>query len=108
MTESDFNGVDFRALYMVQKGLCFYCGRPIQPRHKSRREKIGWTKDHFYPRSAGNVIIGNCVMACQACNLKKGSREPTDDEIRRFNHLVRKYNDRRGRPFVAWQVPENV
>ena len=44
---------------------CAYCG--------TRKEKL--SIDHIIPKSrGGQTNFENCVAACKACNLKKGSR----------------------------------
>ena len=56
----------------------------------------GWATDqlhidHFYPRSkGGSDELDNLVVSCAQCNLSKNSREPTADEVARFQaHLVK-------------------
>lgn len=48
----------------VQKGLCYYCKRPI----------IGaWVTDHKIPLSRGGTsTYSNLVVCCWDCNAKKG------------------------------------
>jgi len=65
---------------------CFYCGADMR----------GWEPgqmhiDHFYPRSkGGGDELDNLVVSCAQCNLSKNNREPTPDEVARFQaHLVK-------------------
>lgn len=56
---------------------CFYCGVDMQ---NWKHDEIH--VDHFYPVSRGgsdNPI--NLVVSCAPCNLSKGAREPTPDEV---------------------------
>lgn len=66
-------------LFFEQKGLCFYCSRPMllakipegmrQPPHLA-------TLDHIVPHSAGGTIANNnTVAACAACNVERGNRD---------------------------------
>jgi len=49
---------------------CQYCGRNSGER---------MTIDHVVPRSqGGRTVWENVVSACRACNLKKGSRRPSE------------------------------
>jgi len=65
---------------------CFYCSADMKG---CASDEIHI--DHFYPRSKGGEDdLQNLVVSCAQCNLKKNSRDPTPDEIRRFQlHLVR-------------------
>jgi len=48
---------------------CAYCG--------TRRQRL--SIDHIIPKSrGGRTNFENCVAACKACNLKKGSRTPSE------------------------------
>jgi 5-methylcytosine-specific restriction endonuclease McrA len=52
-----------RALIARDLGICQYCG------------KEGDTIDHIFPRSKGGTHTwDNIVLACRACNYKKGSK----------------------------------
>lgn len=93
MTLSNQDHVDFRLLYLAQEGRCFYCDRPMNPEPAtgSRATGRGWTKDHFYPKSAGNGLVRNVVMACLRCNGIKGSINPTAEQQSSFDALSAKY-----------------
>jgi 5-methylcytosine-specific restriction endonuclease McrA len=48
----------------IQKGLCFYCKRPI---------KGVWVTDHVVPLFRGGTsAYSNLVVCCWACNDRKG------------------------------------
>lgn len=49
---------------VIQKGLCFYCHRPI----------LGvWVTDHIIPLFRdGTSAYRNLVISCWACNQRKG------------------------------------
>lgn len=51
---------------------------------------LGFTDDHVRPRSKGNGLMRNKVLAHIHCNKAKGNREPTADELRILEHL---YNE---------------
>lgn len=69
-------------LYIVQRGLCPYCGR-VMPKREGTWKRFT-NLDHVYPRARqrwrGN--IGNLMLAhSQTCNLKKGDRMPYACEV---------------------------
>lgn len=56
-----------------QQGRCFYCGEPVGAKA---------TVDHFIPQCYGGIDdIANTVLAHRRCNILKGDRLPTPDEI---------------------------
>lgn len=60
---------DIRRQRDIQKGLCFWCGDRIQKYHI----------DHVMPLSkGGSHSIGNIVISCPTCNIKKNNRLPID------------------------------
>lgn len=61
-------------LVAAQGGRCFYCGEPFSKRR-------GITRDHLFPRSMGYDLGGNKVAAHPRCNVAKGDRMPTPDEV---------------------------
>lgn len=65
-----------RALWEAQGGVCFYCAAPWP-------ERLFWrmTRDHLWPRCAGHGCAMNIVLACAQCNVDKGNRLPTADEV---------------------------
>lgn len=49
---------------VVQKGLCFYCHRPI---------RRAWVTDHIIPLFRGGTnAYRNLVISCWVCNDRKG------------------------------------
>ena len=65
---------------------CFYCGMDMSD---WSRDEIH--VDHFCPvASGGSDDPLNLVVSCGKCNLSKGSRAPSADEIRQLKiHLVK-------------------
>lgn len=59
------------ALWSRDRGECQYCAKPL-PRY-------GYTIDHVVPRHRGGPTAWhNVVVACHACNQRKGSRTPDE------------------------------
>ena len=52
-------------LYKLQERKCFYCDK------KFKLNQL--TIDHFYPKTYGNTLLNNKVLACKKCNGKKGA-----------------------------------
>lgn len=69
--------------FLVQQGLCFYCEKPMLLTRASRKGDHGWTVDHFYPR-CDRPRLKLIVLAHALCNHAKGSRQPTAEEVRRY------------------------
>ena len=64
-----------RNLFKRDRYTCQYCGK--QP----GRDEL--TIDHVLPRSRGGSSTWlNCVLACLACNTRKGNRTPADAGMR--------------------------
>lgn len=61
------------ALHTVLGGCCYLCGCELPKR--------SITKDHVFPRSEGYSIGANMMPAHSLCNLNKGDRFPSIDEI---------------------------
>lgn len=75
-------------MMQLQNHKCFYCTRTLTnaPFCKDTA-KLGYTRDHFFPRSWGYTLSGNTVLSCDKCNRRKGSTLPTREEISRFIKL---------------------
>jgi 5-methylcytosine-specific restriction endonuclease McrA len=84
---------DYLELFIMQKGLCFYCKKPMS--HIKQEKNITWTKDHFKPKKNGNKLNGNVVLAHAECNRKKSDREPTKKEKQKFKYLYKMLRKRR-------------
>lgn len=73
-------------LYNAQAGLCFYCNGRMARYPHCQKHLSGFTFDHFYPyfmtKRKGRAWNG--VLAHKNCNLHKGGRYPTADEVVRF------------------------
>lgn len=57
----------------VQDGRCYLCGEPMPENDRSR--------EHVTPRSRGGRNAANVLAAHEACNARKGSREPYPCEL---------------------------
>lgn len=56
---------------ITQKGLCYYCKRPI---------KGVWVTDHYYPLFRGATSrYSNLRISCWGCNEYKGVKLPTKE-----------------------------
>lgn len=68
------------SLFMQQKGLCYYCERPMllakTPAGIQQPPNLA-TLDHIIPQSAGGAKAPtkNCVCACRECNQQRGSKD---------------------------------
>lgn len=60
---------------------CFYCFK-----------EDATTADHFIPRSLGGKLVeSNIVPACRACNVKKGNKLPSTNDMARHREFWRAY-----------------
>jgi 5-methylcytosine-specific restriction endonuclease McrA len=68
-----------RNIFLRDRHTCQYCGR-----HGSQAEL---TIDHLVPRSrGGRTAWDNVVLACTACNTRKGSRLPDECGMHPVHH----------------------
>lgn len=74
-------------LITAQGNACFYCGRRFNVHNKP-------TRDHLWPRCAGQSLAANKVFACVKCNRKKGARLPTRSELSRARRLYQSIGQR--------------
>jgi hypothetical protein len=93
MRETNFRAPDnlkqLKQLQAVQKGGCFYCRRWISFGVHSL-DPHSATVDHFFPLAlGGRDSISNVVLACTACNRKKGEAPPNLQDILRWNELAK-------------------
>lgn len=69
----------FSLKWAEQDGRCIYCRlRMINPQHvgkSTKRSGLVATKEHIIPRSKGGRGFSNAVLACNACNHRKGNLE---------------------------------
>lgn len=57
-------------LYRRDNGMCHYCTQKCNRTHGSAKQA---TKEHIVPRSLGGQnALDNYVLACSACNNKRG------------------------------------
>ncbi len=71
-------------LFKEQRGLCFYCNRPMLLRHSSHPPGVAHhlppelaTLDHIIPRANGGAWSPreNAVAACLECNAERGTKD---------------------------------
>ena len=70
-----------RLKFLAQQGKCFY-----------ETDPMGWTRDHFYPKSKYRSLSGtteNVVLSCKPCNSKKASRRPTEKEVKKHFKFIK-------------------
>jgi CRISPR/Cas system Type II protein with McrA/HNH and RuvC-like nuclease domain len=89
--------VSYLELFFAQNGRCFYCGGLMSSFRSNSPTTIGWTVDHFYPKSRGYTKHNNKVLCHFWCNSEKGDRMPTDEEWERFDALIGRIQARRER-----------
>ena len=81
MDERKLKPGDPKLLAISQQGRCFYCGEPVGAKA---------TYDHFIPQCYGGIDdIANIVLSHRRCNILKGDRLPTPDELDSFVRLRR-------------------
>lgn len=92
--------ISYRLLFLAQNGRCFYCDGEMQPKSFVEPNHIhlracrrGWTIDHLYPKCETHSGVNNIVFAHHGCNTKKGRRQPTPEEVARYETLVVYYNE---------------
>jgi CRISPR/Cas system Type II protein with McrA/HNH and RuvC-like nuclease domain len=93
MRETNFRTAEnlkqLKQLQAALKGRCFYCRRRISFRVHSLDPHAA-TVDHFFPLAlGGRDSISNVVLACTACNRKKGEAPPNLQDILRWNELAK-------------------
>ncbi|MCC6487506.1 MAG: HNH endonuclease [Candidatus Hydrogenedentes bacterium] len=70
------------SIFERDKGLCQYCGRHFP--------KSQLTLDHVIPQSrAGEDSWENLVVACLACNVRKGNRTPDEAGMPLLKHPIK-------------------
>jgi len=74
-------------VYIDFGGKCFYCSKELP------REEM--TKDHLTPRClGGKTVYINLVPSCEPCNKAKGTRPPTEEELKRAERMRKEASDR--------------
>lgn len=69
-------------VYLRDRGSCQYCGRKVT--------RVEATYDHVVPRVAGGrTSWTNVVIACVACNQRKGGRTPVQARMVLKSHPVK-------------------
>lgn len=74
-------------MLQLQQHACFYCSKKLDSIGHCKAHPHGYTRDHFFPKSWGNTLTGNMVLACAKCNRKKDDGLPTREEVHRFHTL---------------------
>lgn len=79
-------------LWHLQGGVCFYCAAQLRSQPVSHNERFKpelplkqWNLEHVIPKSRGGREL--LAVACVECNQSKGSAPPTENHIRRAEHL---------------------
>ncbi len=93
MRETDFrtpeNQKKLRLLQVAQKNRCFYCASRISLRVNSL-DPLRATVDHFFPLAqGGRDNFSNVVLACNACNKRKGVTPPNLQDLLQWNELAK-------------------
>lgn len=82
-----------QALWNIQRGECFHCGKPMHFVIAANLPKNQMaTRDHIFPRCVrGKGLLNNIVLAHAKCNHDRGAPQfPTDDEIARTKEIYSK------------------
>ncbi|HNR99457.1 MAG TPA: HNH endonuclease [Planctomycetota bacterium] len=83
-----------RNLFRRDRNTCQYCGR--------RLPSEALSIDHVVPRAlGGRSTWTNCVVACHACNVRKGNKLPADAAMK----LLKPPREPRWRPTVLVALP---
>lgn len=84
-------------LWNAQEGRCFHCGHlmstwPANPNHNNR--DVGWSREHFIPKMYLKRMKGeikyNLVLAHAQCNMDRGHRFPTPEEVVKFRQIYKR------------------
>lgn len=64
-------------LFRAQRGLCYYCQKPMLLAHGENRKPNVLTLDHIVPLSKGGALsfTENTVAACRRCNSQRGTKD---------------------------------
>ena len=88
----------YMELYAAQEARCFYCGKLMGPSRSDTPHRMGWTVDHFVPKTRGGRSLNKNMVLCHSvCNGAKSNRWPTGAEMKRFNALYKKIKSTRER-----------
>jgi 5-methylcytosine-specific restriction endonuclease McrA len=69
------------AKWRIQRGRCFWCGKPMRP-FDSPDPDLRASADHLRPRSiGGRTTWRNIVLAHQRCNAERTRHEAYDDAV---------------------------
>lgn len=81
-------------LFLAQQGKCFYCNKPMDSQSYPSN-KNGFTKDHFMPKSKGNSLNRNKVLAHFKCNQEKKNKSPTMAQLKKFDFILNQIEKRK-------------
>lgn len=87
-------------LWAAQDGLCWICRTPMQKRGSN--DPCSSSIDHIWPKATHGEIgdIGIVLLAHRQCNERRGSPQPSDEEIRALVRVWRAV-DRR---WLSWNI----
>ena len=79
------NRIKREKLFMKQGGFCYYCLCKVEMSVAGHHPRRG-TLDHILAKDRGGTDdIDNLVLACFACNQRKGRRKESDFRKRERN-----------------------
>lgn len=73
-------------LWKAQHGLCFHCGE-LMFRTKPHID-LRWSREHLIPKSKGGTRINNIVLAHRICNLNRGTKSLSEEEMERALKII--------------------
>lgn len=84
-------------LYRLQRARCFICTKHMPDNPHTPSHVNGWTIEHVIPSRHGSLPY-NIVLAHKGCNLTKGHRDPTLEDVIRcavlYEQLLTQLNGR--------------
>jgi hypothetical protein len=100
----ELKGVRFSRenIYMRDRGNCQYCNTHVKP--------DDWEYEHVVPRCLGGMTTWeNIVVACTACNQRKGNRTPAQASMSLLAKPMKPEKLFRRRAILSWQpgMPES-
>jgi 5-methylcytosine-specific restriction endonuclease McrA len=83
-------------LWQQQKGLCYYCRRPMYGKKNPKAKGsplLMATEDHKRPKSEGGGRGDNIVLACRECNSDKNNLNEQEYQFIRILRSLTEPND---------------
>jgi hypothetical protein len=84
---------------IFQAGRCYLCTCKFDMSEHKRPGRA--TRDHVTPRARGGRDDRNIMLACADCNVEKGDRLPTPDELA----ILAVFNEWAGKTVVDYALP---